>query len=125
MSEATEQILQAARERIAVLDTELTGLDIQIQKIENEDKTPRLEERKQLETVIATFEGKKKSSRGRPKRDKTDRFKEVLADGPLTTEEIAERLGIRTKIAEATLTNGGPWVFTQQNGNTVWALANG
>jgi hypothetical protein len=121
MSEATEKILTEARERISDLDDDIRGYRHTISHIEEHDITPRLEERKQLEATIAIFEGKKKTNRGRPaKKDKTEEIANVLKKtGPLTTVEIAERLGTRPGGVERVLDTSEIFSIT---GDGTWTL---
>jgi hypothetical protein len=98
MSEATETILSAARERIAVLEAEIAEFEAE----------GRREEIKNLQSVVSTLSKTAKPGRGRPKRDRVEDIKNVLTKvGPLTVGEIAERVGTRTSIVEKTLSEGG------------------
>jgi hypothetical protein len=87
MSEATETILSAARERIAVLEAEIAEFEAE----------GRREEIKNLQSVVSTLSKTNKPGRGRPKKDRAEEIKNVLTKvgRPLSTEEIAERLGTR------------------------------
>jgi uncharacterized coiled-coil DUF342 family protein len=98
MSEATETILSAARERIAVLEAEIAEFEAE----------GRREEIKNLQSVVSTLSKTNKPGRGRPKKDRAEEIKNVLTKvGPLTTEEIAERLGARTEATTKILLSGG------------------
>jgi hypothetical protein len=97
MSEATETILSAARERIAVLEAEIAEFEAE----------GRREEIKNLQSVVSTLSKTNKPGRGRPKRDRVEDIKNVLRKtGPLTVGEIAERIGVRTPVVEKALVDG-------------------
>jgi hypothetical protein len=85
MSEATETILSAARERIAVLEAEIAEFEAE----------GRREEIKNLQSVVSTLSKTNKPGRGRPKKDRAEEIKNVLTKvgRPLSADEIAARLG--------------------------------
>lgn len=115
MSEATDQIVQTAHERVTTLKAEVADLQEQI--------APRAEEIKKHEAVIAIYDdSKKKSNRGRPKRDKTDEVKNVLkSHGPMHLDELAALLGMRPSALSVSIQKIGGLDYSEDHG---WALAN-
>jgi hypothetical protein len=111
MSEATETILSAARERIAVLEAEIAEFEAE----------GRREEIKNLQSVVSTLSKTNKPGRGRPKKDRSEEVVNVLRKtGPLNVDEIASRLGSRKTDDVEKILSAGPFSRSVEDGR--WAL---